>query len=141
MISRRTSPLRFLFLPPTHMTQQHFRMQSKNLRWRNNNMDLSEIKARTAEAGENWGTEKDGSNCSFFLKTGSCRYGDVCRCDPSSLFFNNNSISASLTLSRPLLGLCSSRTCTMALVFRTPRMRIDLTLNSNEPRRKSSLHS
>lgn len=27
---------------------------------------------------ENYGTERDISNCPFFLKTGSCRFGDRC---------------------------------------------------------------
>lgn len=27
---------------------------------------------------DNYGTERDISNCPFFLKTGSCRFGDRC---------------------------------------------------------------
>ncbi|XP_077150303.1 U2 small nuclear ribonucleoprotein auxiliary factor 35 kDa subunit-related protein 2 isoform X4 [Ranitomeya variabilis] len=39
------------------------------------------------EAPEGYGTEKDRANCSFYLKTGACRFGERCsrkHCFPSS---------------------------------------------------------
>ena len=32
--------------------------------------------APKTENSENYGTERDGQNCPFFLKTGACRFGD-----------------------------------------------------------------
>nr|XP_061796127.1 U2 small nuclear ribonucleoprotein auxiliary factor 35 kDa subunit-related protein 2-like [Nerophis lumbriciformis] len=34
--------------------------------------------APVTERTENYGTERDAANCPFFLKTGSCRFGDRC---------------------------------------------------------------
>lgn len=34
--------------------------------------------APVAVSSENYGTERDISNCPFFLKTGACRFGDRC---------------------------------------------------------------
>uniref|UniRef100_A0A8C5FGS3 Zinc finger (CCCH type), RNA-binding motif and serine/arginine rich 2 n=2 Tax=Gadus morhua TaxID=8049 RepID=A0A8C5FGS3_GADMO len=34
--------------------------------------------APKTENSENYGTERDGQNCPFFLKTGACRFGDRC---------------------------------------------------------------
>ncbi|XP_054627114.1 U2 small nuclear ribonucleoprotein auxiliary factor 35 kDa subunit-related protein 1 [Dunckerocampus dactyliophorus] len=34
--------------------------------------------APVTERSENFGTERDAANCSFFLKTGACRFGDRC---------------------------------------------------------------
>nr|XP_057944692.1 U2 small nuclear ribonucleoprotein auxiliary factor 35 kDa subunit-related protein 2 [Doryrhamphus excisus] len=34
--------------------------------------------APVTEKSENFGTERDAANCSFFLKTGACRFGDRC---------------------------------------------------------------
>ncbi|XP_077374795.1 U2 small nuclear ribonucleoprotein auxiliary factor 35 kDa subunit-related protein 2-like [Festucalex cinctus] len=34
--------------------------------------------APVTEKSENYGTERDVANCPFFLKTGSCRFGDRC---------------------------------------------------------------
>ncbi|XP_061669828.1 U2 small nuclear ribonucleoprotein auxiliary factor 35 kDa subunit-related protein 2 [Syngnathoides biaculeatus] len=34
--------------------------------------------APVTDKSENYGTERDAANCPFFLKTGSCRFGDRC---------------------------------------------------------------
>jgi len=56
--------------------QREYRRQAQNIRWRNPVQDQSvnDINNDT----RSYGTEKDSSNCAFFLKTGSCRYGDAC---------------------------------------------------------------
>ncbi|KAG9287696.1 hypothetical protein G9A89_004099 [Geosiphon pyriformis] len=44
----------------------------------NNQFELQASGIKTSPINSEYGTEKDQLNCSFYLKTGACRYGDVC---------------------------------------------------------------
>jgi hypothetical protein len=70
--------------------QREFKRQSQNMIWRNPIQEKSAQELR----GEYNSNEKDSSgSCSFFLKTGSCKYGEAC-----SKFHPYPSVSTTLVL-------------------------------------------